>query len=61
MNYFITAIDTDSGKTLASAIVCEALKADYWKPIQAGIPRDSETIKNLITNQDIKIHPEACS
>jgi dethiobiotin synthetase len=56
VNYFVTAIDTDSGKTLVSAILCEALKADYWKPIQAGLPRDSETVKSLTEN--IRIHPE---
>lgn len=57
MNYFITAIDTDSGKTLVSAIFCEALKYDYWKPVQAGTPKDSDTIKALTEN--IVIHPEA--
>jgi dethiobiotin synthetase len=59
MNYFVTAIDTDSGKTLASAIVCEALEADYWKPVQAGLPRDSQTVKNLISNTRTTVHPEA--
>jgi dethiobiotin synthetase len=58
MRYFITAIDTDSGKTMVSAIMCEAFGADYWKPVQAGLPRDSETVKNLITNTHTKIHPE---
>ena len=36
MNYFISAIGTDSGKSLISAILVEALRADYWKSIQAG-------------------------
>jgi dethiobiotin synthetase len=58
MNYFVTAIDTDSGKTIASAILCKALKADYWKPIQAGLPGDSDTIKNLLTNTASVVHPE---
>lgn len=58
MNYFVTAIGTDSGKTLVSAILCEALKADYWKPIQAGEPKDSDIIKSLITNRITSIHPE---
>lgn len=58
MRYFITAIDTDSGKTLVSAIFCEALKADYWKPVQAGLPRDADTVRKLITNQQTCIHPE---
>lgn len=34
--YFITGIGTDVGKTVVSAIVAEALKASYWKPIQSG-------------------------
>jgi len=57
MNYFITAIGTDSGKTLASAIVAKALNADYWKPIQAGFPTDSDEIKSL-TENSITIHKE---
>jgi dethiobiotin synthetase len=58
MNYFITAIGTDSGKTLISSILVEALKADYWKPVQAGMPTDSETVRALISNKLTKIHPE---
>jgi dethiobiotin synthetase len=57
INYFVTGIDTDSGKTLASAILCEALQYDYWKPIQAGLPKDSDTVKQL--SPKTKIHPEA--
>lgn len=56
--YFVTAIDTDSGKTLVSAILCEALGADYWKPIQAGLPKDSDQVRHLISNSLTKIHPE---
>jgi len=58
MRYFISAIHTDSGKTLASAIVAQALQADYWKPIQSGLPKDADTVKNLVSF-DIKIHPSA--
>jgi dethiobiotin synthetase len=58
MNYFVTAIGTDSGKTVASAILCEALGADYWKPVQAGTPKDSDTVKDLISNKKTIIHPE---
>lgn len=57
MNYFVTGIDTDSGKTLASAILCEAFGYDYWKPIQAGLPKDSDTVRQLTTST--VIHPEA--
>lgn len=58
MNYFITAIGTDSGKTLASAIICEALNADYWKPVQSGLPRDTDTVRTLITNRKSILHRE---
>jgi len=58
MNYFVTAIGTDSGKTLVSAILTEALHGDYWKPIQAGFPKDSEAVATLISNTSSKILPE---
>jgi dethiobiotin synthetase len=59
VHYFVTAIGTDSGKTLVAAILCEALKADYWKPIQSGRPRDTDTVKSLISNDQTKCWPEA--
>lgn len=61
MNYFITGIGTNVGKTVISAIVTEALQADYWKPIQSGTIEglDSDTIKSLITNAETVIHTEA--
>lgn len=58
MNYFVTAIGTDCGKTFFSAILCEALQADYWKPVQAGLPRDADTVRNLLSNSVSKIQPE---
>jgi dethiobiotin synthetase len=58
MKYFVTAIGTDSGKTLVSAILCEMLEADYWKPIQAGLPRDTDTVRELITNTKSFFHAE---
>lgn len=58
MNYFVTAIGTDSGKTFFSAVLCEALQADYWKPVQAGTPRDTDVVKNLISNPATKFHNE---
>ncbi len=33
---FISGIGTGIGKTVIAAIITEALKADYWKPVQAG-------------------------
>lgn len=59
MNYFVTAIGTDSGKTLVSAILAEALQADYWKPIQSGQPADSDTVRGLLSNSLSRIHPES--
>jgi dethiobiotin synthetase len=50
--YFISAIGTDSGKTLVSAILVEALKAHYWKPIQAGLPKDTDQVKELVSNEE---------
>jgi dethiobiotin synthetase len=55
--YFITGIDTDSGKTLVSALLVEKFKADYWKPVQAGRPTDTDTITSLVSQERI-IHPE---
>tara|TARA_B110000285_G_scaffold232900_1_gene305204 strand:+ start:634 stop:1251 length:618 start_codon:yes stop_codon:yes gene_type:complete len=59
--YFITGISTDVGKTIASAIVVEALKADYWKPIQAGELNNCDTKKvtALISNSASKFHPNS--
>jgi dethiobiotin synthetase len=59
MTYFITAIGTDSGKSLFSAIITEALHADYWKPIQAGLPRDTDFVKSLVSNRKSNFLPEA--
>lgn len=61
MKIFITGIGTDVGKTVASAIVTQALEADYWKPIQAGDldHSDSHKIQSLISNSKTVIHPNA--
>ncbi|WP_353084209.1 dethiobiotin synthase [Flavobacterium sp.] len=58
MKLFITGIGTDVGKTIASAIVTQALEADYWKPIQAGDldNSDSHKIQKYISNNKTKIH-----
>lgn len=58
MKLFITGISTDVGKTIVSAIIVEALRADYWKPIQAGDldNSDSHKIKSYISNDKTFIH-----
>ncbi|XLS28870.1 dethiobiotin synthase [Flavobacteriaceae bacterium M23B6Z8] len=55
---FVTGISTDVGKTVVAAIITEALKADYWKPVQAGDLENSDThkVERLITNTVTKIH-----
>ena len=58
---FVTGIGTGVGKTIVSAILVEKLKADYWKPVQAGDLDQSDTItvKSLVSNSISYFHPEA--
>ena len=61
MKLFITGIGTDVGKTITSAIVTQALEADYWKPIQAGDldNSDSHKVKSKVKSQKSVVHPNA--
>lgn len=61
MKLFITGIGTDVGKTIASAIVTQALEADYWKPIQAGDLDNSDThkVQRYLSNTKTILHPNA--
>lgn len=61
MKLFITGIGTDVGKTIASAIITEALEADYWKPVQAGDVDNSDThkVKRYISNDKTFFHPNS--
>lgn len=56
--FFVTGISTEVGKTIASAIITEALEADYWKPIQAGDldKSDSHKVTAMISNTKTVIH-----
>jgi dethiobiotin synthetase len=58
--FFISGIGTAIGKTFISALLTEALQADYWKPVQAGFDEgtDKETVGSLIANSQTVIHPE---
>jgi dethiobiotin synthetase len=58
---FVTGIGTDVGKTVVSAILAEALQADYWKPVQTGsyFSTDSDTIRKYLSNSVSTVHPEA--
>ncbi len=61
MKLFITGISTDVGKTIASAIIVEALQADYWKPIQAGDLDNSDThkVKTYVSNSESQFFDNA--
>jgi dethiobiotin synthetase len=61
MKLFITGISTDVGKTIASAIIVEALQTDYWKPIQAGDLEHSDThkVQSLVSNTQSHFHPNS--
>lgn len=56
--FFVTGISTEVGKTIASAIITEALEADYWKPVQAGNldHTDTDRVKELISNEKTVFH-----
>lgn len=58
---FVTGISTDVGKTVVSAILVEALEADYWKPVQAGDLEYSDThkVQGLISNHKSTFHPNS--
>jgi dethiobiotin synthetase len=63
--FFMTGIGTDVGKTVVSTIMTAALKADFWKPIQAGDLTNSDTMKvqrgvlECMPTYDGTFHPEA--
>ena len=57
---FVSGIGTEIGKTFCSAIIVEALKADYWKPVQAGELDDLDSlwVRDFISNNESKFHSE---
>src|ERR1035437_7194214 len=55
----ILGIHTGIGKTIASAVIAEAINADYWKPVQAGLKeRDAILVRHLLTNGAKRVHDE---
>lgn len=60
MKVFITGIGTEVGKTMVSAVLCQAFGADYWKPVQAGNADATDTmlVRKLVTNPNCFFHPE---
>lgn len=61
MRLFVTGIGTEVGKTVVSAILTEALQADYWKPVQAGDLEYSDThkVKDMVSNSKSVFHDES--
>jgi len=55
--FFITGTDTGIGKTVVSALLCAALDAYYWKPIQTGTREgtDSRTVARIAERPRTKI------
>lgn len=58
--YFITGIGTNVGKTVVSAVLTEALNADYWKPVQSGSTEgtDRQMVSSLISNPKSRFYTE---
>ena len=56
----VAGIGTEVGKTIVSAILVQRLKADYWKPVQAGSldQSDTMTVQQLAPCGAV-FHPEA--
>lgn len=59
----VAGIGTDVGKTIVSAILTTLLNGDYWKPIQCGDERNSDTVtvKKWLDTTMHTIHPPAYS
>ena len=60
MSIIIAGIHTGIGKTVCSAVICQALGYDYWKPVQAGELNSSDSIfiKQNVSNTNCVVHPE---
>jgi dethiobiotin synthetase len=54
--FVVSGTGTNIGKTVFSAGLAGMLGARYWKPVQAGIPGDSEMVAELA---GVEIVPEA--
>lgn len=54
--FIVSGTDTHIGKTVFCAGLAGMLGARYWKPVQAGLPGDSEVVAELA---GVEIVPEA--
>ncbi len=59
----VAGIGTNIGKTVVSAILTILFDGDYWKPIQSGDEKDSDTanIKKWIDTNKHSVYPPAYS
>lgn len=59
--YIVTGTDTGIGKTIFSAALTGALRAHYWKPVQAGLDdgADRDHVARLADVPAANILPEA--
>lgn len=57
---FVSGTGYGIGKTVVSAILAEALEADYWKPIEAAHINgaDSDWVRSILSNNRSVVHPE---
>jgi dethiobiotin synthetase len=58
----VAGIGTDVGKTVASAVLCQALGFDYWKPVASGSedgPVDHQIMHQLLVGCGVEIFPPA--
>src|SRR3954470_22257912 len=51
MRFVVSGTDTNIGKTVFCAGLCGLLGARYWKPVQAGLPGDSDVVRELFGAQ----------
>lgn len=58
MNFIVVGIHTGIGKTICSAILCNALNANYWKPIQAGDLEQSDSIFIRNHTENVEVFEE---
>lgn len=58
--FFVTATDTDVGKTVVSAMLTLGLNGTYWKPIQSGLlpTTDTDVIRSVTQLDESHFIPE---
>lgn len=66
LKIFVTGTDTDVGKTIVSSLLClssvKVTSTSYFKPMQSGLPSDTERVTNLCRSESqIVIEPSVYS